>query len=267
MIMVPASLSTYDGPPGFRSVEITDIVRGRRPPARAGQPVGRRGTPSRRPLAFGVMSEAAQPATLFLLRHGETAHHAENRYLGSTDEPLNDRGFEQAEALGRWAARARLTAIVSSSLLRARQTAEPAVRATGLEHRIEPRLVELSFGRAENLTSAEMRHQFPAARAAFEVDPIAHPLPGGEDPLAALDRGRAAITELAENHPGGRILVVAHGTLLRIVLCDLLGISPSRYRRVFPIIANTSGAIVRYAPETGFGLVAYNPVLTPDSTY
>src|SRR5690606_18815828 len=92
MIMVPASLSTYDGPPGFRSVEITDIVRGRRPPARAGQPVGRRGTPSRRPLAFGVMSEAAQPATLFLLRHGETAHHAENRYLGSTDEPLNDRG-------------------------------------------------------------------------------------------------------------------------------------------------------------------------------
>lgn len=218
------------------------------------------------------MNEAAQSAgttaaTLFLLRHGETAHHAENRYLGSTDEPLNDKGFEQAAALGRWAERARLTAIVSSSLLRARQTAEPSLQATGLEHGIDGRLVELSFGRAENLTGTEMREQFPAARAAFEVDPIAHPLPGGEDPLAALERGREALRELAEKHSGGRVLVVAHGTLLRIVLCDVLGIAPSRYRTVLPVVSNTSGAVLRYREDTGFGLLAYNPLLTPDSPY
>lgn len=218
------------------------------------------------------MNEAAQSAdatavTLFLLRHGETAHHAENRYLGSTDDPLNQKGFEQAAALGRWAERAHLTAIVSSSLLRSRQTAEPAVEATGLELDIDGRLVELSFGKAENLTGKEMREQFPAARAAFEVDPIAHPLPGGEDPLAALERGREAVTELAEKHAGGRVLVVAHGTLLRIVLCDLLGIQLSRYRTVFPSMANTSGAVLRHREDTGFGMLAYNPVLTPDSAY
>lgn len=210
-------------------------------------------------------SGEAPTVTLFLLRHGETAHHAENRYLGSTDDPLNATGFEQAAALGRWAERAGLTAIVSSSLLRARQTVEPAVAATGLKHRVDPRLVELSFGRGENLTAAEMREQFPAARAAFEVDPVAHPLPGGEDPMAALERGNRALAELVADNPGGRVLVVAHGTLLRIMLCDRLGIPLARYRTVFPSMSNTSGAVLTHRSDRGYGLLAYNPVLTPES--
>lgn len=206
--------------------------------------------------------------TVFLVRHGETPQHAQNRYVGRTDAPLAVEGKQQAEQLAVWAGQARLTAIMSSPLIRARETAEPSGRACGLQVEVDERWRELDFGRAEELTAAQMRSRFPAARAAFEVDPVAHPLPAGEDPLDALERGRAVLEETVRAHQGGRVLVVAHGTLLRIVLCDLLGIPAQRYRHVFPAMRNVSGAVLSYRPKRAApGLLAYNPVLGPESDW
>ena len=93
---------------------------------------------------------------LVLVRHGERAGTRERRYAGSTDVPLTPRGYEQAERLAEWASEASLTAIYSSTLVRARETAAAAARANGLEVRMEPRLVELDFGEGEGLTEGEM---------------------------------------------------------------------------------------------------------------
>ncbi|MGW5361287.1 histidine phosphatase family protein [Actinopolymorpha pittospori] len=201
------------------------------------------------------------PVTVFLVRHGETPMHAENRYVGRTDAPLTDLGHEQAVELGEWAAQAELTAIVSSTLRRARDTAEPAVRKTGLPAMVDERLVELDFGAAEGLTAAEMRERFPRERAAFEADPYAHPLPGGESPSAALARGRAALADISNGESGDRVLVVAHGTFLRIVVCDLLGIPPRAFRTALPVIRNATGAVLRRDHTGRWGLVAWNPPL------
>jgi broad specificity phosphatase PhoE len=198
--------------------------------------------------------------TVFLIRHGETPYHAENRYAGRTDLPLTDRGHAQALELGEWAAAAKLTGIVSSPLCRARQTAEPAASKTGLDLVLDERLVEVDFGVADGLTAAEMRERFPAERAAFEADPYSHALPGGEAPSDALARGRAAVDELASGPRGERVLVVAHGTFLRIVLCDLLEVPPRRYRSAFPVIRNATGAVLRRTGDS-WGLVAWNPPL------
>jgi probable phosphoglycerate mutase len=168
------------------------------------------------PYGRSVPSSPHPPATIFLVRHGETPQHGENRYVGRTDAPLSDRGHAQAMELGEWAATARLSAIVTSPLRRARETAQPAAYKTGLDATVDDRLVELDFGAGDGLTAAEMRARFPAERAAFEEDPYAHPLPGGEAPAAARARGRAALDDLTA--AGGRVLVVAHGTLLRIVV-------------------------------------------------
>jgi broad specificity phosphatase PhoE len=199
--------------------------------------------------------------TLFLVRHGETAYHADNRYAGRTDLALTDHGQAQAVELGEWAASARLDAVASSPLRRARETAEPAALKAGLNVLVDERLVELDFGAADGLTAAEMRERFGPARAAFEADPYANPLPGGEEPRAALARGRAAVDDLA-NSAGNRILVVTHGTFLRILLADLLCVPPSAYRRAFPLIRNATGAVVHRNSRGHWGLLAWNPPLT-----
>ncbi|MET9069776.1 histidine phosphatase family protein [Streptosporangium sandarakinum] len=175
---------------------------------------------------------------LVLARHGETVWHAENRYAGVTDVELTPRGHEQAERLAAWSAAAGLAAVWTSTLSRARITAEASARAAGVEPRVDARLCELDFGRGEGLTSAEMHERFPEARAAFEADPAAHPLPGGEDPGRAAARFTAALGDIAAAHPGGRVLVVAHTTAIRLALCGLIGVPLGSYRRLFPRLDN-----------------------------
>jgi probable phosphoglycerate mutase len=179
---------------------------------------------------------------LVLIRHGETVWHTENRYAGRTDIPLSPRGQDQAERLARWASSARLSAIWVSPLLRARQTAKPSERATGLTAHVDPRIEEVSFGQAEGLTRAECERSFPEAFAAFEADPAAHPLPGGEYPRAAAERAIACFRDIVRAHPDGRVLVIAHNTLIRLALCALIGVPLSQYRSLFPSIIN--GALI-----------------------
>ncbi|WP_030675427.1 histidine phosphatase family protein [Streptomyces sp. NRRL B-1347] len=175
---------------------------------------------------------------VILVRHGETVWHEGNRYTGRTDVALTPRGRLQAAELAAWAAREHIDAVYSSTLSRARLTAAPAAEALGVTPREDARLREVDFGRGEGLTRAEMRERFPAELDAFLDDPVAHHLPDGEDPVAAVARAGACLTDIAAEFPEGRVLIVAHSTLLRLVLCDLLGIPLRQYRRVFPHVAN-----------------------------
>ncbi|WP_119730910.1 histidine phosphatase family protein [Thermomonospora amylolytica] len=195
--------------------------------------------------------------TLFLVRHGETVWHAENRYAGVSDVALTERGHHQAARLAAWAQKAELDAVWASPLSRARATAAPAAQALGLPVEVDPGLAELDFGSAEGRTLAELP---PGQAAAFRADPVGGAFPGAEDPRAAAARGSAALRRIADRHPGGRVLVVAHNTLLRLVLCDLLGIPLARYRTAFPLLRNCSPAEL-LMNEAGPGLVALNTPL------
>ena len=198
---------------------------------------------------------------VFLVRHGESVWHAENRFAGRSDIELTARGRAQAEHLATWAATAGLTSVWSSPLIRARVTAEAAAREAGLPLRLDERLIELDFGRAEGLTAAEMRAAFPAQRAAFERDPARNFLPGGEDPEAAVERVIAALQHIAGADPQGRSLVVAHSTLLRLALCRLLGIAISQYRLVFPELMNGALTELEFKPR-GVSLLGLNRSLS-----
>ncbi|MFW6060618.1 MAG: histidine phosphatase family protein [Phycisphaeraceae bacterium] len=195
--------------------------------------------------------------TLFLVRHGETVWHAENRYAGRSDIDLTPRGHEQAASLATWARTARLDALWVSPLKRARETAAPAARATALEPRVDDRLRELDFGDGEGRTVGEMERLFPEAVAAYRADPVAHHLPNGEDPRAAAERACAALETIAGAHAGGRVLVVFHNTLMRLTLCRLLGIELGRYRQVFPQVRNVALTQVRMT-EAEAALLAFN---------
>ncbi|GAU69082.1 phosphoglycerate mutase [Streptomyces sp. NBRC 110611] len=196
-----------------------------------------------------------------LVRHGETIWHAENRYAGRTDVPLTEHGRAQAAALATWAAGAGLTAVRSSPLSRARLTAAPAAAACGLIPRVDERLYEVDFGQGEGLTRDEMRARFPERLAAFLADPVDDHLPGGEHPRHAAARAADCLADIAREQPHGRVLLVAHSTLLRVLLCHLLDIPLAGYRRVFPELRN--GALTEIRVEHGrTALLTFNAPAT-----
>ena len=176
--------------------------------------------------------------TLYLVRHGQTIWHAENRYAGSSDIALTADGEVEAERLAGWARSAGPDGVYSSQLARARRTAEPSARALGLGVVEHHDLREVDFGQGEGLTRDEMAGLFPDALDAFLRAPAERPLPSGERGLDAIVRARPVVDDIVAQHHGGSALLVLHSTLLRLLLCDLLGIEPNRYRSLFPRVAN-----------------------------
>ena len=197
---------------------------------------------------------------LFLVRHGATVWHAENRYAGRSDVALDPNGYAQAERLAAWASEVELAAIWCSPLTRAQETAAPAARATGLIPRVDERLREVDFGQIEGKTIAEAQQLFPEEIRRFKADPATYPMPGGEDPHEAAHRAVSALRDIAVAHPNGRVLVVAHSTLIRLALCSVMGIPLGRYRTVFPAIRN--GALTEIGLEgENVALLQYNSPL------
>ena len=202
---------------------------------------------------------------MLLARHGQTAWHEPERYAGSSDIPLDEVGAAQAGALARHAAAIPPTTLASSPLLRATATAEPIAEATELPVRVDDRLRELDFGMAEGRSIDSLREADPDAVARFLIDPATHHFPGGEPPADGARRVTAAVRDLVAADPGGTILVVAHGTLIRLLLCTLLGVPLRDYRRRFPRVDSVALTELRYPVETDgtIGLITYNaPVAT-----
>jgi broad specificity phosphatase PhoE len=216
-------------------------------------------TPDRAPGGAAPDRTAGGAATLILARHGRTVWHAGNRYAGRTEVELDDVGRAQAAALAAWASTAGIAAVVSSPQLRARSTAEPAARALGVALDVDERLREIDFGGAEGLLLSDLGADVVAA---YERDPVAHHLPGGEDPRAVAERCRAGLEAIAAAHRGARVLVVGHNAALRLALCALLGVPLRDYRRRFPVLDNGALSELRMDGH-GAGLVRFNVPLAP----
>jgi broad specificity phosphatase PhoE len=181
----------------------------------------------------------------YLVRHGETHWHAENRYAGVSDVDLTARGLDQARRLGVWAGKADLTEIWTSDLSRARRTAAACAQTTNAPLAVDVRLRELDFGAAEGLTRREIEQRFPGVAESFARDPVGHHLPGGEDPVQAASRFTECLRHITTRHPDGPVLVVAHSTVLRLALCSLIGVQLSEYRRLFPSVGNCALTEIR----------------------
>ncbi|PPF78623.1 histidine phosphatase family protein [Subtercola sp. Z020] len=154
------------------------------------------------------------PTTLALVRHGETDWNAERRIQGRSDVPLNDTGRAQVRATA-----AELNAddwdfVVCSPLSRARESADILAAELGLEVVREiPELVERHYGLAEGMQDGD---ELRALR-----------IPGGfveaETEEAVAVRASLALREIVETSPGSRVIVVAHGTFIRLGLAALSG--------------------------------------------
>lgn len=155
-------------------------------------------------------------ADLLIVRHGESEWNAAGRWQGWADPPLSSRGEEQARAAAVELGGVELDAIASSDLQRARRTAEILTEGLGLGAvHVDDGLRERNVGEFTGLTREEIEARWPGVLAEWRSGRVQQ-APGGEGP-EFLERVLAALDRLAQAFPGKRVLVVAHGGLIRTV--------------------------------------------------
>jgi broad specificity phosphatase PhoE len=174
--------------------------------------------------------------TLLLARHGETDWNRARRWQGHADRPLTDRGRAQATALAERLADIELDAVYSSDLRRARETAEAVARAQGLDVVELPELREVDVGSWEGLTRDEAEVRFPDGFRRWRAGGTGWD--DGETYAAMSTRVLAAADRIANEHEGGRILIVSHGGPIRAIHGAALEMDVEDYRRIRPVEPN-----------------------------
>lgn len=168
---------------------------------------------------------------VLLVRHGDTVASKDGRFTGATDIPLSKEGRVHASELAVRLARYPLDAIYASSMQRARETAGFTARVHGMEVIPVPDLREMNHGVWDGKNRQEIAEQYGTAqideynRDAFHFRPE-----GGENGEDVLKRAAPALSQLVKKHDGQSILVVAHKTTNRLLLCHFVGIDPQLYR-------------------------------------
>ena len=171
----------------------------------------------------------AAPANIILIRHGETAWNAERRLQGHLDIPLNAEGERQAALLAGALAATPIDLLVSSDLMRARQTAQPLASTRGMALETDPLLRERCYGGFEGLLYSEIEARFPAAFAAWQAREVDVPLPDGRNRGESFRefyaRATGAILAWGAANAGRTIALVAHGGVLECAYRLALGLS------------------------------------------
>ncbi len=150
---------------------------------------------------------------IWLARHGETADNADGRVQGSIDTPLNDRGREQARQLGERAAGLGVSALYSSQLARALETAQIVGERLGLEPIVDERFAESRRGEWEGRLLSELERDEPESWRAWRTGQQDFRFPGGESLGEHVARVGDALREVEQP-----ALVVCHGGTVRAAL-------------------------------------------------
>ncbi|HWY18115.1 MAG TPA: histidine phosphatase family protein [Solirubrobacteraceae bacterium] len=178
---------------------------------------------------------------VYLARHGQTAYNLEGRFQGQLPVPLDELGREQAHELAERAAAHEFAVLWSSTLLRARETAEIVAARIGLEPREDARLMETNAGDWTDRSFGEVQAEVPEMFAKFVAGDPTFAFPGGESFAEQEVRVGAALDEIEAGELPA--LVVCHGMVIRAALSVRAGHWLPNGQRV------PNGALVPLDPE------------------
>jgi broad specificity phosphatase PhoE len=173
----------------------------------------------------------AMRGIVLLMRHGETAWNREGRVMGQSPVELDAGGRAQVEAAVPFARTIKPEIIVTSPLLRARQSAEIIAQGLGgIEVVEDSGLEEVRYGRWQGMVYEDLLKDSDYER--YREHPLTTPTPGGETIGQVQQRGVDAILRSIRNHLGKRLLFVSHGDIIRTVLCHFMGLELGHFRRI-----------------------------------
>jgi broad specificity phosphatase PhoE len=169
--------------------------------------------------------------TVFLIRHGVTDWHRDQRVLGQRDVPLNATGINQAQAAASALSGVAVGEVLSSPLVRGVQTAEIIAGQFNIEVARDPRLTDFRVGKWEGMNYDEVSKSPEYQR--FVADPLSDGIPGGEDMKQIRERAVAAVEQALEDAPHGEsVVIVTHAGIVRVLLTYYLGSHPANYHRL-----------------------------------
>ncbi len=177
---------------------------------------------------------------IYFVRHGETAHNRDGIGLGRSDIALTDFGRAQAAAVGRRFIDVSVAEVYTSPLSRAKAVAQAMSMHSGSVPVVHDALTEMDVGETEGLAFPEMRQRFPAFLADW-AGPLGHQvrMPGGES-IGDVALRLAPLLQLLRNADAQALAVVSHNFVLRVLLCELLGLGPAAFRAFTVDLASVS---------------------------
>lgn len=155
---------------------------------------------------------------IYLLRHGETQ--GGPRYNGSTDVALSERGWSQMQATVEtedcW------DRVISSPLSRCAHFAQSLQKQNNIPLQLDERIREIHFGVWEGKTAAEVFETDGDALTRYWQDPVQHTPIEGEALKDFEARVLSFWQEVIARYHGEKILLIAHGGVIRLLLCHIL---------------------------------------------
>ncbi|MCZ7422496.1 MULTISPECIES: histidine phosphatase family protein [unclassified Micromonospora] len=197
-------------------------------------------------------------ATLLLLRHGRTTANADGGLAGRQPVELDETGRAQATAVGERLRQVPLTAVVTSPLIRCRQTLELALPEASPV--VDDGLIECGYGSWEGQPLKKLAKEplWPMV----QQHPSAVVFPEGEAMAQMATRAVAAVRVwdarlTAEHGPEAVWLACSHGDVIKAIVADALGVHLDLFQRI--VVDPASVTAIRYTPLRPF-LVRLNDV-------
>ncbi len=182
--------------------------------------------------------------TIHLIRHGETDWNLEQKYQGQQDIPLNATGVSQAQIVAEKLNVNHFSALYSSDLTRAFQTAQEISRKINLPIVTYPALREINQGEWEGRYIKDVLATSGAKVRAVYQNPYTARKPGGESIAEVAERMYACLDKLAEKHHQQTIIVVSHGLAIATVLCKIMDLPLEMAIRNIP--ENTGVQVIKW---------------------
>ncbi|GAA2602127.1 histidine phosphatase family protein [Winogradskya consettensis] len=190
-------------------------------------------------------------ATVLLLRHGRTTANASGGLAGRLPVELDDTGRDQAKRVGERLRELPLAVVVSSPLIRCRQTLELAL--PGVAPQVDDGLIECGYGDWEGRPLAELAKDplWPVV----QQHPSAAVFPNGEAMAAMSARAVATIRRwdefvTREHGPDALWLACSHGDVIKAIIADAMGLHLDQFQRLVADPASVS--VIRYTPTRPF---------------
>ncbi len=162
-----------------------------------------------------------------LLRHGETT--AGKCFLGSTDAPLNETGWQQMRD-------AQLDSdyqrVISSPLLRCETFARQFSEENSIPLQLEKDLREIHFGEWEGETAETLWQTQEQELSMFWSDPLSYTPPGAETIMDFQQRVLQKFSRLSSELEDEKVLLVCHAGVIKIILCEVLGMNLASMHRL-----------------------------------
>ncbi len=184
--------------------------------------------------------------TLYIVRHGESMANHENYFAGQQDVALTDLGLRQAECTARFLQKLPLSAVYSSDLRRAADTAAAIARPHGLSVTRRADLREINGGLWERKGYEEIMRRFPEDYRVWKNRVGLSQCTGGETVAQVQARAAQAVTAIAQSNEEKAVCLVAHGLVIRALEAFFTAVPLEEMEKI-PFVANASVTKVSFA--------------------